>query len=142
MDLRALLDRILPEFGFELVEAEFVNRGRLIRVYIDKPGGVDVDDCARVSNHLTRVLAVENVDYDRLEVSSPGLDRVLRKRGDFARFAGERVHVKLRTPVAGRRNFSGVLRGLEGEILNIEVDGELLSLQFRDMERARLVPNV
>jgi ribosome maturation factor RimP len=142
MDLRALLDRILPEFGFELVELEFVNRGRLIRIFIDKPGGVDIDDCGQVSRHVSRMLAVENVDYDRLEVSSPGLDRVLRKRVDFARFAGERVHIRLRTPVAGRKNFTGILRGLEGEILNIEINGELLSLQFQDMERARLVPNV
>jgi ribosome maturation factor RimP len=142
MDVGSLLERLLPELGFELVEAEFMNRGRLIRVFIDKPGGVDVDDCARVSNHLTRVFAVESVDYGRLEVSSPGLDRVLRKPGDFDRFTGQRVHVKLRTPAVGRKNFTGILRGLNGGILNIEVDGELVSLPFPDLERARLVPNV
>lgn len=142
MDVRALLDRILPGLGYELADVELANGGRLVRVFIDRPDGVNIDDCVRVSNHLSRLFAVESVEYERLEVSSPGLDRPLRKREDFTRFAGERVRIKLRTPVAGRRNFVGLLRGLEGESLSIEVDGKLLSLQFQDLDRARLVPNV
>ncbi|MET1083940.1 MAG: ribosome maturation factor RimP [Burkholderiales bacterium] len=142
MDVRALLDRILPGLGYELADVELANGGRLMRVFIDRPDGVNIDDCVRVSNHLSRLFAVESVEYERLEVSSPGLDRPLRKREDFTRFAGERVRIKLRTPVAGRRNFVGLLRGLEGESLSIEVDGKLLSLQFQDLDRARLVPNV
>ncbi|MET0216817.1 MAG: ribosome maturation factor RimP [Burkholderiales bacterium] len=142
MDVRALLHRILPGLGYELADVELANGGRLMRVFIDRPDGVNIDDCVRVSNHLSRLFAVESVEYERLEVSSPGLDRPLRKREDFTRFAGERVRIKLRTPVAGRRNFVGLLRGLEGESLSIEVDGKLLSLQFQDLDRARLVPNV
>jgi len=142
MDVRALLDRILPGLGYELADVELANGGRLMRVFIDRPDGVNIDDCVRMSNHLSRLFAVESVEYERLEVSSPGLDRPLRKREDFTRVAGERVRIKLRTPVAGRRNFVGLLRGLEGESLSIEVDGKLLSLQFQDLDRARLVPNV
>src|SRR4051794_36437332 len=77
MDLNALLERTLPPMGYELVDVQASSKGRLVRVFIDKPDGIDVEDCARVSDHLTRLFAVENVDYERLEVSSPGLDRLL-----------------------------------------------------------------
>lgn len=142
MDMRSLLDRLLPGLGYQLTDVELGNRGRHIRVFIEKPEGVDIDDCVKVSNHLSRVFAVENVDYDRLEVSSPGLDRPLKRREDFTRFAGEQVQVRLRAPVGGRRNFVGILRGLEGDNLQIEVDGNIVSLEFQDLDRARLVPNV
>ena len=75
--LGELLETTLPPMGYELVDWDMSARSRLVRVFIDKPNGVDVDDCARVSNHLTRLFAVENIDFDRLEVSSPGLDRPL-----------------------------------------------------------------
>ena len=142
MDVRLLLDRLLPSLGYQLTDVELGDRGRHIRVFIEKPEGVDIDDCVKVSNHLSRVFAVENVDYDRLEVSSPGLDRPLKRREDFTRFAGEQVQVRLRAAVGGRRNFVGILRGLEGDNLQIEVDGNIVSLEFQDLDRARLVPNV
>ena len=88
MDLSLLLERTLPPLGYELVDFETTPKGRLIRVFIDKPEGVDVEDCARVSQHLTRLFAVENIDFDRLEVSSPGLDRPLRKPADFVALRG------------------------------------------------------
>jgi ribosome maturation factor RimP len=110
---------------------------------MDKPGGITVDDCVAVSRHLSRVLEVEGIDYDRLEVSSPGLDRPLRKPADFARFAGQRVDVRMRAPDAtGRRRFVGVLRGIEGATATVEVDGTPVALQLDDMERARLVPQL
>ena len=77
--------------GYELVDVQASNGGRRLALFIDKPGGVTVDDCAAISRHLTRVLAVEGIDYERLEVSSPGLDRPLRKEADFARFAGHKA---------------------------------------------------
>ena len=86
MDLHELLEKTVNGLGFDLVDVEQSPRGRILRVFIDKPektGGVDVEDCAAVSDHLSRVLAVENIDYDRLEISSPGLDRVLKKPSDF-----------------------------------------------------------
>ena len=89
--------------GFELVDWELSPRAGLVRVFIDKPEGVDVEDCARVSNHLTHLFTVENIDYDRLEVSSPGLDRPLKKLADYARFAGEEAQLTLREPIDGAR---------------------------------------
>ena len=99
-------------------------------------------DCALVSNHLTRLFAVENLDYERLEVSSPGLDRVLKKRSDFERFSGERAQIKVRMPLSGQRNFVGVLRGINGEFLQLEVDGRMLSLEMANLEKAHLIPNL
>jgi ribosome maturation factor RimP len=114
-----------------------------LRLFIDKPGGVTVDDCAAVSRHLTRVLAVEGIDYERLEVSSPGLDRPLRKGADFARFAGRKVEVRMRTPDAsGRRRFVGVLRGAEAGRVQIELEGQTIGLELENVERARLVPEL
>ena len=142
MDLTALLEKTVGGLGFELVDLELANRGRLMRIYIDKVDGVDVEDCATVSNHLTRLLTVEGVEYDRLEVSSPGLDRSLKRPQDFARFVGERVQVKVRLPLNGRRRFVGKLQNV-GEVgIELDVDGELVSIAFTDIEKARLVPNI
>ncbi|OGA40834.1 MAG: ribosome maturation factor RimP [Betaproteobacteria bacterium RIFCSPLOWO2_12_FULL_62_13] len=140
MDLQALLETTLAGLGYELVNLERSGKGRLLRVFIDKPNGVNVDDCAAVSQHLSRVLAVENVAYDRLEVSSPGLDRLLKKERDFVRFAGHKARIKLRIPVDGQRNFVGVLRETRAGKVQIEIDGKLLSLDLDNLEKARLVP--
>jgi ribosome maturation factor RimP len=119
------------------------NGGRMLRLFIDKPAGITVEDCAAVSRHLTRVLAVEGIEYERLEVSSPGLDRPLRKGTDFARFAGQKAEVRMRTPDAtGRRRFVGVLRGEAGGRVEIELDGQIVALELADVERAKLVPEL
>ena len=129
--------------GFELVDVQLSNGGRLLRLFIDKPAGVTVEDCASVSRHLSRVLAVEGVDYERLEISSPGLDRPLRKAADFARFAGQRAEVRMRTPDAtGRRRFVGVLRGTDAGRVNMELEGQTVELALEDVERARLIPEL
>jgi ribosome maturation factor RimP len=140
--LTALLRRTLASLGFELVDAELSRSGGMIRIFIDRPGGISVDHCAQVSNHLTRLLTVEDVDYSRLEVSSPGLDRPLRQPDDFRRFAGERVQVRMRVPVDGRKNFVGVLRGASDGQVELEVDGALVSLKLAQLDKARLVPNL
>jgi len=103
---------------------------------------VTVGDCAAVSNHLTRLLAVENVEYDRLEISSPGLDRPLKRSKDFERFSGERVQVKLRIPLNGRKRLAGVLQNVREDGFQLDVDGELLTIAFADIAKARLVPNI
>lgn len=140
MDLQGFLESTLTGLGYELVELERSTKGGLLRVFIDKPGGIHVDDCALVSNHLSRWLAVENVGYERLEVSSPGLDRPLRTAKDFARFSGQKAKLKLRVPLAGQRNFVGVLRDAEAGKVGLEVDGQLLSLDLGNVDKARLVP--
>jgi len=142
MDLYELLDSTLDGLGYELVDVERISRGRLLRVFIDKPGGISVDDCVTVSNHLGRLFAVENIDYDRLEVSSPGLDRPLKKTSDFIRFLGESVKLKLRVALQGQRNFVGILREVNEGVLKLEVDGKMLDLELRNLEKARLVPKL
>ena len=127
--------------GYELVDLQASNGGRLLRLFIDKPGGVDIDDCAALSRQLSRVLEVEGVDYERLEVSSPGLDRPLRKAQDFVRFAGQKADVRMRTPDAtGRRRFVGVLKGADEGRVSMELDGQTVALALEDIDRARLVP--
>ena len=143
MDLHHLIDITVTGLGYELVDLELSPRGRVLRLFIDKAdkvSGIDVEDCALVSNQLSRVLAVENVDYDRLEVSSPGLDRVLKKPADFERFAGAEVNLKLRLPMSGRRNFNGVLHGVQDGKVRLTIDTGELELDLGNIDKARLVP--
>ena len=140
MEPKELVERTVSGLGYEFVDLELANRGCFVRVYIDKPGGVTVDDCAEVSNQLSRVFEVENVYYDRLEISSPGLDRPLKKAADFVRFAGQIAQLRLRIPLDGRRTVTGVLRELRGDVLGLEVDGKLVSVALDNLEKARLAP--
>lgn len=143
MDLQALLEKTLPGLGYELVDLNIGNRGRLLQVFIDKPGGITIDDCTMVSNHLSRLLAVDlDYDYDRLEVSSPGLDRPLRTAAAFERFRGEKAQLKLRIPFEGQRKFVGILGSVQGGILELEVDGVLKTFAMDNIEKARLVPAI
>ena len=143
MDLQALLEKTLPGLGYEFVDLSLGNHGKYLQVFIDKPGGVLVEDCVAVSNHLSRLLAVDlDYDYDRLEVSSPGLDRPLRKETDIERFKGAKAQLKLRVPVGGRRNVIGVLGELKNGMLELEVDGAMQSFEWSNVDKARLVPTI
>jgi ribosome maturation factor RimP len=142
MKLGELLERTIPPLGYELVDWESTPRGGLVRVFIDKPNGVDVEDCARVSDHLTRLFAVENVDFERLEVSSPGLDRALKKPSDFARFEGEEAELKLFAPIGNARRIKGVLRGCDGATVRFETKEGVHAIALADIARARLVPRI
>lgn len=151
MQLLDLIEKTVAGLGYELVEFETSPRARLLRVFIDRPeggdaekSGISIDDCTLVSNQLSRVFLVENVDYDRLEVSSPGLDRPLVKPADYRRFAGREIQLKLRVPQGNQRNFSGVLEGLVGEDgaekVCLRADGALHEFALDNVDRARLVP--
>jgi ribosome maturation factor RimP len=151
MKLQDLLETTVAGLGYELVGVELSNRGRMLRIFIDKPAAdapgavasaITVEDCSRVSNQLTRVLEVGHIDYERLEVSSPGLDRPLRKEADFARFTGEQARLTLRVPVQGRRNFTGVMRAVADGRLQLEIEGGLVSVDLANIDKARLVPRV
>ncbi|KAF7599808.1 MAG: ribosome maturation factor RimP [Candidatus Dactylopiibacterium carminicum] len=140
MDLVQLVEQTLAGLGYELVDIEVSPRSRLLRVFIDIERGITVDDCATVSNQLQRVFEVEGVDYDRLEISSPGLDRPLKKQVDFERFAGEQAQIRIRLPIENQRNFVGVLQGVrEGAVILLTEKGER-ALPLDQVERARLVP--
>jgi ribosome maturation factor RimP len=147
VDVRQVIESTAVGLGYELVDVEFANHGRQLRVFIDRVDGagrpgVTLADCERLTRQLQRVLEVEGVDYGRLEVSSPGLDRVLKKPADFRRFAGSRAEVQLRVPRDGRRRFVGVLRAARDDGVDLEVDGTIVSVPFSDMQKARLVPNL
>ena len=142
MNLAELLERTLPPLGYELVDWEGTPKGRLVRVFIDKPDGITVEDCARVSNHLTHLFAVENVEFERLEVSSPGLDRPLRKAADFVRFAGEEAELRLANPIANAKKLKGVLRGCEAGAVVVETAKGEVTVPLAEIDRARLVPKI
>jgi ribosome maturation factor RimP len=138
-----VVELTLAGMGFELVDARASGGGRHLSIFIDRPGGITVDHCAEVSRHLARVFEVEGIDYDRLEVSSPGLDRPLRKAADFARFAGSKVDVRMRTPDAsGRRRFTGLLRGAQDGVATLDMEGREVALDVNDIDKARLVPDL
>lgn len=151
-DLAGLIEQAVNGLGYELVDFETSPRARLLRVFIDRlpqppgegaappAGGVTVDDCAAVSHHLTRLFTVENIDYDRLEVSSPGMDRPLKKPADFVRFAGQEVQMKLRIPEGTQRNFSGTILGLDEDRLRLRIGDAERAFALDNIEKARLVP--
>ncbi len=149
-DLFAMTQEALAGMDVELVDVERAALG-LLRVTIDRPEGVRIEDCEQVSRQLSRVFEVENIDYKRLEVGSPGVDRPLRSESDLRRFAGERVEVKLRLAVEGRKVFSGILvadavtEGQEKATFGVEFEAKKDDIQvvrftFDDVERAKLDP--
>jgi ribosome maturation factor RimP len=157
-DLHDLIDKTVTQFGFELVDLEISNRGKLLRVFIDKltpkdiKDSVNIDDCVLVSNQLGNVLTVEHeIEYDRLEISSAGMDRVLKKEKDFERFTGERAQIKLRVGVKDeganavettlpRKTFLGILKGVEDSNVLMECDGVTYKLALSNIDKARLSP--
>jgi len=149
--LEPLVERTVNGLGYALADFEYINHGGMLRVFIEKShevdsalgqGGITVADCEAVSRQLQRVFEVEGIAYDRLEVSSPGLDRRLKKASDFARFAGHQASVRLRRAVNGRRNFVGVVRSVEGERVEFEFEGGQMAFDLADLDRARLVPKL
>ena len=157
-DLHDLVDKTVTQLGYELVDLEVSNRGKLLRVFIDKlnptdiKDSVNIDDCVLVSNQLGNVLTVEHeIDYDRLEVSSAGMDRVLKKEKDFVRFIGERAQIKLRVGIKDeganatetrlpRKTFLGILKGVEVAHVLMEFEGVTYKLAMSNIDKARLSP--
>jgi ribosome maturation factor RimP len=132
-----------------LADWELSNHGKMLRVFIEKEdqladaqGGITLTDCEAASRQIQRVLEVEGVDYERLEVSSPGLDRRLKTAADFERFRGRRADVLLRALVNGRRHVVGVVREVEGENVELEADGGPFRFDLANLRRARLVPEL
>ena len=147
----AVHDRLIARFepevrdlGYELVEVEFVPGpgGGTLRIYIDAPEGIDVEDCADASHALSELLDADDPFPGRysLEVSSPGTDRVLRTPEHFARFIDSRVKVELLAPRDGRKRYTGVLRRMDGECIEMDVDNFSVSIKLAEISRARLAP--
>jgi ribosome maturation factor RimP len=149
-DLMRLLEPPIEALQFELVDIEYAQSGRggVLRIFIDRPAehqapGITVDDCAQVSHAVSEVLETQDPikGHYTLEVSSPGFDRILRKRAHFERFVGERIYAELKLPIDGRRRFVGVLQSVADESIVVDVDGQDHSLPFERIQKARLRPN-
>jgi ribosome maturation factor RimP len=141
-EVREAVEPILQSQGFELVDLEYQreSRGWVLRIYLDREGGVTLDDCAGVSHEVGTVLEVRDVIPTAyvLEVSSPGLTRPLKKPEDFNRFRNQLVKIKLYQPLNGRRNFKGTLLGLEGETVRVEVDQQVFEIPLQSIAKANL----
>src|ERR1700737_3960035 len=151
--LMRLLEPPIEALDYELVDIEYAREGRggVVRVFIDRrvqdfggrpPASVTVDDCARVSHVVSELLESEDPikGHYTLEVSSPGFDRILRKRAHFERFVGERIFAELKLPIDGRRRYVGELKSVAGDTIVVEVDGKAHSLPLERIQKARLRP--
>ncbi len=140
--IQGFAEPLLADMGMELVEIQFRREGHgwVLRLFIDKEKGVNIDDCAAVSREISAYLEVEDlIDHAyHLEVSSPGLERPLRKREDFTRFAERLARIKLREPINGQRVLIGTLLGLEGETVLLEMDKETVRIDLENIAKARL----
>jgi ribosome maturation factor RimP len=142
--LIVLIEPLLGRLGYELVELEYAagRSNAVVRLFIDRPEGISIEDCERVSREAAALLDVEDpipTAYT-LEVSSPGFDRVLRTPAHFARFVGERVFVELRAPRDGRRRYTGTLLAADGAGITVEVDKQKVEVPFGEIGKSRLAP--
>ena len=141
IDLEALIEKNVSKLGYELVDFEIINRGELLRIFIDKPSSITIEDCVSVTNQLKHILTVEeDIIFDRLEVSSPGINRVIKKLQDFEKFKGERIKIKTRSPIEERKNFAGTLKGIKKDLIIIEFNTILVEISLDNIEKARLDP--
>lgn len=140
--IEALLDPLCTSENFEFVSLEFLSDrgGAIIRVCIDKPGGVNISDCTYMSRQIGDLMDVhfDEMGAYRLEVSSPGPKRILRKPIDFDRFSGNRIKIELKYPIQGRRKFTGLLQGICEDLVTIVVDQETVEIRYEQIGRARL----
>lgn len=141
--LKILAKPVMTELGFEYLGAELFIYGhhRKLRIFIDKPTGVTVDDCAAVSHRISALLDVEDLipgEY-RLEISSPGFDRPLFELAHYLRFVGRQASVRLKDKIDNRRNLKGVIEAVEGERISMKVDGQSICFQLNDVGRAHLL---
>lgn len=144
--VEAMAREVASPLGLTVVDVELTRRGRqpVLKVILDRPGGVQLDECSRVSEELSRMLDIEDpiVGSYLLEVSSPGLDRVLRRDREFEYFRGRVIRVRTFAPVEGKREFQGVLLGLEEGRVELEMDGQRVLIPREQVAKAQLVPQI
>ncbi|TDA68924.1 MAG: ribosome maturation factor RimP [Clostridia bacterium] len=140
--VRNLIEPVITSMAYELVDVQYVKEARryILRIFIDRQGGVGLDDCEQVSRAVEPLLDASDPvpEHYYLEVSSPGIDRPLKKAADYERFAGRKVLLKTYAPVDGRRTFRGVLGGLAGDHVVLQADGQEISLPLAGVAQARL----
>ncbi len=141
--IKNLIELPILKKNIELVDLEWRRErpGWVLRVFIDKPGGVTVEDCAKISGLIGKILDEEDFIHHSyiLEVSSPGIERPLVKKEDYERFKGEKAKIVLKNPISGRRNFKGIILGLkDNSIVRLEVEGQVWEIPFEEIKKARL----
>ena len=136
---------VAESYGLELVQVQYrrEDHGWVLRILVDRPGGVSVDECGALPREISDLLDVEDfIDNSyNLEVSSPGLDRPLTKPEDFERFTGREITLKTASPIEERRNFKGILEGIQDEVIKIESDGKKYEINWSLVKKANLVPD-
>lgn len=147
VELQKIVGSAIEALGYEFVGCEWQSGAHkgLLRVFIDSPNGVNLDDCTKASRQIGSVLDVEDAIKGKyvLEVSSPGLDRPLFTLEHFQRFVGSKAMVRLRIPVGERRNFTGIIEAIEGDVIQLRLsEQELCPLMFKNIDKARLVPDL
>ncbi len=143
--IEEIVSPVLSRMGYELIDVEWVFEGaQILRIYIDKQGGITIDDCESVSRVIEDNLDVEDLIHSKysLEISSPGLDRPLKKQKEFEKFQGRQVKVKTTEPIEGRSNYKGDLIKVEKDQIGILIDGMVYKVPFNKILKARLVPDV
>ena len=142
-EIERLIEPVLAEMGIELVDMEFSSEQnrRILRIYADRPTGINLDDCAMVSREIGNLLDVKDLLQNRfvLEVSSPGLNRPLKRKKDFLRVIGQKIKVKTAVPLKGCRNFTGVLQSFESGTLQLKLDDTVVLISEGDVKKANLV---
>lgn len=145
-EVKALAEPLCEVHGMELVHVEYQreSRGIILRIYIDKPGGITLDDCVFINRQLSDIMDLhfDSSGSCSLEVSSPGSDRPLSKKLDFERFRGRVARIKTIAPINGQKNFKGVLWGISEESINISLDDKTVAIPFKEVKSARLVNNL
>jgi len=138
----SLAEPLCSSEGLELIQVEYQREsaGRILRLYVDKPDGIKLDDCIGVSRQMSDILDVNLADVGpySLEVTSPGPERPLAKREDFDKFKGNRAKLKTYRPINGRKNYTGVLLGITGDEVSLQIDEQIITIGFKDISKARL----
>jgi ribosome maturation factor RimP len=139
----SLAEPLCESEGLELIQVEYQREsaGRILRLYVDKPDGIKLDDCVGVSRQMSDILDVnlEDVGTYSLEVTSPGPERPLAKKDDFDKFKGKRAKIKTYLPLNGQNNFTGVLLGITGDEVSLQIDELTITIAFNDISKARLI---
>lgn len=144
--IKEIIEIPILKKNMELVDLEWrrERNGWVLRIFIDKPGGVTIADCAKISSIVGEILDKENIIHRSyiLEVSSPGIERPLVKKEDYERFKGEKARITLKTPISGRRNFTGIILGIKKDLVQIEVEGRIWEFSLDNIKKANLQPEI
>ncbi len=144
--IKEIIEIPILKRNIELVDLEWrrERRGWVLRIFIDKPGGVTIEDCAKISGVVGEILDRENIIHHSyvLEVSSPGIERPLVKKEDYERFRGEKAKITLKTPVSGRKNFTGIIIGIKEDLVQMEVEGRIWEFPLENIKKANLQPEI